>query len=253
MVLFQRLLKFYKENLKYPNTENFDEEFQELLQIFFFFGYYQPKHTKKRIIYGVTTFIVIVMTFVVGCFKDATIRLREHHMSTAMMATVLGFFALSLPIQILSVALNHENIMKMIKGFHTMHEFGEEEQMKEFKQRCRKILRFYRGLTSFDSISLSILSFFKFGIVILAMPVAYDVLVTERLFYIFVLVSSVHLYLLSFIFVASDLLHIFCMVRAQANMSILSRKLRNCADSNDSYENETNLIACIKHHIAIIE
>lgn len=123
--------------------------------------------------------------------------------------------------------------------------------MTVVRQRCVKILKWYKiALLSINIIFVSKMC--GFSLCNLFMPMVYDKWSTSGFFYwILLFVNFVHIYLILAIFYASESFHFLCFARIAANLKLLSKKIRTCADgSND--DNEKELIALIKYHLAII-
>lgn len=252
MEFYRKFKSLCVKLFEFPNNEKFDQDFQQILQYFYFFGFYHSERlTKHRATYGTLMFVFVVLSFIAGCFKDAVIGFTNSEFIRAMTTLVVGLFALSLPAQIVPLVLKRSDMISMLKMLHNLHEVDEEHLMDVYKKKCFKIMKYYKALLLSEAAILSLLSLLPFYIFDLVIPVAYDTIPTEYFHSLFMIVNSLQAFCMAFLFVSSDLLHIFCMIRIEGNIRNLCYKLNNCTDNKDVQTNENELIACIKHHQAI--
>lgn len=254
MNIVKRVKQFYHSYIKCPNDDKFDEDFQQILQIFYFFGFYHPKSSKLQTVYGAFMFFFVLQTHVLGNLKDIYIAsgLDDKNMNKALICAISLSFAMSLKIQIISFVSRQKEIIGMIRGFHLMHEQDNEDSMKIYRQKCSKLVKLHKIIMGSIEITLIIFKLFGFDFFILAIPAIYDELAREYYFNFLLILNILQFTGILMLYNAGDLLHILCMIRAEANLEFLNKKLCHCTDSDNLQENEKSLVACIKHHCRII-
>lgn len=249
----EKLDKFFLTYLAYPNKDRFDEEFRDLLQISYFFGFFQPKPSKKRMAYGAFMIVFVFVSSLLGTLRDSFLSLHEQDLGKTLVNVSIAIFTLSYIVQKCKFAFNGQKITSMIGKLSSMHEYHDEDLLQKYRQKCLKILKLYKIFVLL-SLTIPVVSkLFGANTFKLAVPAIYDELANGTLRYILLIVSVIHAYCYAFAVIPCDLLNIFCLIRLEANVEFLSNKLRQCTDSDDLKENERNLIACIKYHWIIIE
>lgn len=254
MEIVKRMKQFYINHIKCPNEDNFDDEFQTVLQIFYIFGFYQPNPSKLRKAYGLFMFFFVLQTHVMGNLKDIYIALgfESNNMNKALICAISLSFATSLKTQIMSFVGNQKEIISTIREFHLMHEQDDEDSMKIYRRKSSQLVKFHQIIMGSIEITLFIFKLFGFDFFILVFPAMYDEL-ARKCFYNFLLILNMIQFTgILMLYNAGDLLHILCMIRVEANLEFLNKKLRRCTDSKNLQENERSLIACVKHHCRII-
>lgn len=254
MSIVKSVKQFYNTYFKCPNDDKFDEDFQQILQIFYFLGFYHPKSSKLRTAYGAFMFFFVLQTHVLGNLKDIYIASgpNEKNMNKALICAISLSFVISLKIQIISFVSRQKEIIGMIRGLHLMHDPDNEDSMKVYRRKCSKLVKLHQIIMGWIEITLIIFKLFGFDFFILAIPAIYDELAREYFFNFLMILNILQFTGILMLYNAGDLLHVLCMIRAEANLEFLNKKLRHCTDSDNLQENEKKLIACIKHHCSII-
>jgi 7tm Odorant receptor len=248
--LVEKLKCFYQKYLKCPNTHRLDKDFHAILQIFYWFGFYQPSPTKTRTAYGVLMFGFLIMTNLMGALNAA---LQEDDLNKALMNVMAFCFASALSTLVLSFMSNKTKFIDMIRELNGMHEYDHEESVDILRKNCLKMFKIHRTF-AIAMCSATIVSYFL-GLKTfrLIMPSIYDSLANGLFYEILLTVNSIHVYLFTLLFVACDLLPILSIVRAEYNVKFLCHDLRHCTDSGLVRVSQRNIDACAKYHAAIIE
>lgn len=241
-----------KRYLQCPNVHNFGEDFQGILQTFYLFGFYQPTGSTKGLIYGVVMFLALVLTCIFGSLEYAVKACYAGDVVLSLTSGLVISYMVSLGIQIASFGFNQNRVIGMIKEFHLMHEAEDEKVIQTFQKKCSVMTKGYNVLLQVTGLSYVVFKFFGVNPYKLFIPVIYDDLENGFLYYILSCANLVQLACLTTLFAACDLFHIICIVRAEANLTILFRKLQHCTDNSDMGNNERNLIFCMRYHYSII-
>lgn len=249
----EKFKKFFISHLLCTNENKFDEEFQHLLQIAYLFGFYQPKPSKGRMVYGVFMLFFILVSVVLGSIKDGILSHREGNLGKTVMNVAIAIYSSTFAIQGFKIAFCSSRLTNMVKEFHSMHEWTDEDSLQFYRKRCLWLLKFYSVLTITCMTVLVVAKLFGFNTFTLFIPAIYDSLAVGPFYYFFLCVNFIQGYCFAIAAVSFDLLHIFCVVRAEANLKFLNNSLKSCTDSGNLKRNEKDLIACVKYHWAIIE
>lgn len=245
--------KLWVSYFEYPNEEKFDEEFKRLLEILYWVGFHQPKTTRKRIAYGVVMFVFLILSILLGNIKDFIEDFRDEKMSAALIIVVILAHMSSMNVQMITIVLKKSSVHDLIKQLHNMHEFEDEEAIAAVRLSSLRMIKTYKLFLLTGASVLSGLRMAGLGSFKLVLPTLYDVLADGFLFSLLMLVNIIHLWLYALLFLPADLLHILGMIRVEANTKFLCEKLEACTSGEDFEENEKNLIACVRYHLAIIE
>lgn len=249
MKLVAYLKRFYHVHLKCPANEKFDDDFGIVLQVLYFFGFYQPKRSKKRIAYGCIMFTVIILMVLIGALKDSLLSLNDGNLNQFIMNGFVFVYSVPAVCQILGVA-SKPQIVELVKKLQNLHEFEDENVMKTYRERCTKIAKFHRLFLASTCPGTILLKFLGLPFK-LFIPALYGELAEGNCLYFLMALNAAHHFCLVLLYAACDLLHILCMVRVEANLKILNDKIRHCTDSYNLRENEKALIACMRYHSAI--
>lgn len=247
------LKRFYQRYLKCSNKEKFDKDFHQILEVFYYFGFYQSTPSKKRVLYGIFMFIVLVLTCTFGPLNYVLKAYNTGDISSALTSGLCFSYMVSFATQIATFAFNQDSVIAMIKKFHLLHESEDEHVIQDYRKKCLFMMGCYQLLLKLAGSMWIIFKFFGLNPYNLFIPAIYDKLAYGYFYYFLFPLNLVHLACLIPLYTACDFLHIICIVRAEANLKILSEKLRSCTDDIDLKRNEKNLVACIRYHFAIIE
>lgn len=251
-----KLKGFYLTHIKYPNEDNVDDDFQKILQIFYIFGFYQPKPSKGRSAYGALMFSFIMLSHIFGNFKDIFISLtgveQERNLNKALICAISLTFAIPLKVQIISFARHPTQVIEMIRNLNFMHSREYEDSMNFYRKLCLRLVKFHKYIMASIEFTLITFKLIGFDFFILAIPALYDELACGSFYNLFLFLNVINFTGILMLYNGCDLLHVLCMIRAEANLDFLGKKLRCCADSKDLRENESNLIECVEYHSMII-
>jgi 7tm Odorant receptor len=251
--IVEKLKSFYQKYLKCRNEHRLDKDFHALLQILYWFGFYQPSPTKTRIAYGVVMFVFLFMTYVMGALNETATTWQEGNLNQALI-NVMGFcFAASLATLVLSFVQNQKGFIDMIRELNGMHEYDHEESVDVLRKKNVIMVKIYKTFMIVMASALIGLHFIGLKAFRLFMPSIYDLLATGLFYEILLTVNSTHLYVAALVTVACDLLPILCIIRAEYNVKFLCHDLRHCTDSGLIRVSQRNVDACAKYHAAIIE
>lgn len=248
-----KVLKFFSAVFVYPNEENFDEDFQQILRLFYFFGWFRPIPSSTRKIIGYLVIVFVYLTFLLGAFRDVVAAFYQGKMQQSLISIAASGILITLTTQTFIFAKNQTFIMSLIKTFHTIHKGEDETPLEAYRKTCSKVARTYRTYLQVLWIVVMVLYFFGFKCFKLSLPCVYDVYAEEKLFTPLLWMSFLQGFIVYTAISGSDTFHVLCMVRIGANFEMLGNKLQHCTDSKDVEENERNLIACIKYHRQIRE
>lgn len=248
------LRRFYIACIKCPNDDKFDEDFQQILQVFYIFGFYQPKASKGRVRYGAFMFSFVVMSHILGNLKDIFISLSGSggNLNKALICVLSVTFAISLKVQILSFAKHQAKVIEMIRELHFMHDSDDDSSMQVYRTLCSQLVKFHKYIMLSIEVTLITFKLLGYDFFILAIPALYDELARGSFYYLFLILNLVNFTGILMLYNACDLLHILCMIRAEANLDFLGDKIRSCANNDNLRENEKNLISCVKYHNRIL-
>lgn len=252
MKIVKALKQFYQLHLEFPNEEKFDGDFQQLLQIFYFFGFYQPTPSKKRVIYGALTFTILVLTTILGPINNAVKAYYVGDMALVLASCLLISYMVSYAIQIALFSFNQKHIIGIIKEFHLMHEADGEKVIQKLGTKCMVMTKCYNLFLYVAGLSYVVFKFFGLNPYKLIIPAIYDEVAVGYFYYVLSCVNVAHIVCLMPILTACDLLHIICIVRIEAHLKLLCRKVRCCAEDNDLEKSERELVACMRYHVSII-
>jgi 7tm Odorant receptor len=248
--LIEKLKCFYQKYLKCPNTERLDAEFHAVLQMFYWFGFYQPSPTKTRTAYGVLMFGFLMVTYSVGALNAA---LQEDNLNNALMNVMAFCFASALSTLVLSFMSNKTKFVDMIRELNGMHEYYHEESVDILRKNCLKMVKIYRTFAIAMGSATIVAYFLGLKVFRLFIPSIYDLLANGLFYEILLTVNSIHEYLFGLIIGACDLMPILSIVRAEYNVKFLCHDLRHCTDSGLVRVSQRNIDDCAKYHSAIIE
>lgn len=249
----KKIREFVSSNLIFSNDEEFDEDFYRLFQISYFLGFYHPKRSIKRIIYGYFVLTIGMTSVVSGLVKDTIESSREsdvHRFVTSIsyVAMLTSFMGMTI-----TFINKSSDIFNLTKAFHSMHKGEDEKPLIVYRKKCKQIVRFYLSYLIVAITTIMVAFLFGFKFFKLAAPTIIDIYANGFLHEPLVVLSMLQAYIIGLHCVVSDLLHILFMVRAGANFEMLSIKLRNCTTNKDPNLNEKELIACVKYHQRILE
>jgi 7tm Odorant receptor len=251
--LVEKLNCFYQKYRKCPNTDRLDKDFHAILQIFYWFGFYQPSPTKTRIAYGVLMFGFIFVTYLMGALNDAATTLQDEDLNQALMNVIIFCVIASLTTLVLSFITNKTKFVDMIRELNWMHEYDHEETVDILRKNCLKMVKIYRFFIIIVGSIKNLLHLIGLKTFRLFMPSIYDLLENGLFYEILLTVNSIHVYLFALLFVACDLMPILSIIRAEYNVNFLCHDLRHCTDSGLVRVSQRNIDACAKYHAAIIE
>jgi hypothetical protein len=241
MKMCKKVKAFYRKHLKYPNEDNFDPEFQKLLQIMYFLGWFQPKLTKKRILYGVFTFFFLILTHLIGIMWNFVAAYTESSI-IVFVNLAIGPFDIILVSQVFLFAFKSKKVIGHIQDLHFMHDCNDKNSTKLLNfSRIRKVYKFsmivLASLLSFLGLKLSIS----------------DDLAIGPFYYFLMLINILHGYSLSFVIMSHDLLTIFCLMRLEEKLNLITFHLRISLDIEFCQAEVRNIKTCSCHQSRITE
>lgn len=243
-------IKSVKKASKLPNADDFDGDFREVLRLFHLSGFQQNSKLRQSCV----CFSFILLTTLFGAVKDTAITLFGGDILNAMVNTAMLMILLTHSSQVWNFASCQSEAIKLIKDIQKLHGPADEDQMNKYRKVMYLMIKiFTRTIYVFVVTMLPTLEIFGLTVAKLAFPVIYDIFAIGKLYWVFAVINFVHLWFLTFTFVASEFLHILFIVRIEANLKFLATRLRNCADFADQKENEKALINCVKYHCEILE
>lgn len=244
----------FSDFFAFPNTELFDEEFRQLMQIFYWFGFYQPSSSfTRRFAYGVLVFLFVKVAYWCGIITEVVASLNSRNLTRALITVPLASFSTSLNVQILTLVTKKTRIVKMIQTLHALHEYEDEALIEDYRVKCRQLVKYYKAYLQFAVIFVITLTLTGFKLYKLVIPIFYDSFADGFFFYPLMFCSVMQSYCLALIFLACDLLHVLCMIRLGANVEVLRKKIIGCAESENPSENLRDLSACVRYHSAVIQ
>jgi hypothetical protein len=230
-----RVNDFYRKHLKYPKENNFDPEFQQILQIMYFLGWYQPKSTKWRIVYGLCTFFFLILTHLIGVTWNAVAAYSSGNLIIALVNLAVGPFDIILVFQVFLFAFKSKKLISHIRDLHLMHN-GDAKLLS-----CSRIGKTYKFsvivLASFFGLKLSISDDEAIG----------------PFYYFLLLINILHGLSLIFVIISHDLLTIFCMMRLEKKLNLLTYDLRRSMDIKFPQAEKRAIKKCFIYQSKIIE
>lgn len=259
MKIVKKLKAFYEAYLECPNDMRFDTEIHLILKYLHYFGFYIPKPTVKRKIYGVVMFILSIVTVLLGCGKELWKGIHEKDMAKSLIYVMQGFIVSSMMIQILSLMKNREELESLIESLHTKSanldeiDFDKIDAMRTLRKNCLRIVKGYTYLLIIYIPVQMMMRILSMKLIKLIMVAVYDELANGFLFFIFLAINFVHTVCFILTLVACDLLHILLMIRIEAKIKFLCHDLRQCTDNESIRDNAEELKLSVAYHNEIIE
>lgn len=247
------LSRLFSSLFVYANDELFDEDFRQVLQIFYFFGVYRPVPSTPRSVYGIGSIVIVLIGHLLGMLLGAYRNLNRGQLQECLICFGLFGLLIVIMIQVITLMTKKNEIIAMIKAFHSLHCAEGEATMTYYQNKSCMIVKIYRTSIEVATSTLVICHLCGYKSFRLVMPSLLEVYADGSLYYPLLIVNIIHMYFFVLFVVATDLLHVQCVVRAGANYKILSEKLRHSTNSEDLNENEDQLNACVKYHQRIVE
>lgn len=245
--------EFVSSTFIYPNDEIVDEDFRQLLQIFYVYGFHQPVPSLKRTIFGLIVLLFGAITYFLGFLKDLLTSLHENDLRRIMVNVPYTTLVFTFVTQAITILMRESQIVQMFNGFQSMHEREDNSLLNNYRRKCCQLVKFYIAYLEVTGAFVLCLNLCGYRTFKLLVPSLYDDFAEGHLLYPLLFLNTVHAFSLLPLIVCCDLIHIVCIVRAGANLKLLSNKLRRCTDSGNIKENEKKLIACIKYHQRILK
>jgi hypothetical protein len=239
MKMCKRVKAFYRKHLKYPNEDNFDPEFQKILQTMYFFGWFQPKPTKTRILYGVCTFFFLILTHFIGVLIEALAVYTENSIRALVNLAILPF-NIALVSQVFLFAFNSKKVIIRIRELHLMKD--KKWSIEFLKRNCLRIGKLYKVSMI---VLISLIYFFGQKLSI------YDDLAIGPFYYFVILINILRGYCLTLVIISHDLLTIFCLMRLEENVNLLTYNLRRSLDGKLLQAGKRNIKKCSSHRLKI--
>lgn len=249
----KNIKEFYSSYLECPSFSEFDEDFRQILQVFYYLGFLKLSPSKARIAYGVFIFIFVVLTYGAGVFGEVVKAFNKGNLGGALISVIFFTETTSFSVQILTFAFKQSQVITMMKSLQSMHRKNDEKTMEICRKKCLTFVRVFKYFMLFSEFVLTILKLSGFELFVLVVPVTYESLAKGAIMYpLLLIINVIHFAGLAIAFGVSELIHVLCMIRAEANLDFLARDVRHCADSDDLQGNEQILIQCIKYHNNIV-
>lgn len=254
MVKIVKMLRnFYRAHLRCPNLEQFDEDIYENLQIYYLFGWYQPKPSVGRVIYGVFNFGFILVTIFLGALKNAIEEKSAGNLDKMMFNIVAAVFMVGVMTQVLLVAFNKSKLLKMLKEFKKLHANDDEEVMKTCRNNNLRLEKFHSRFTIIAASCCIGLKLIGANLFVLVIPAIYSELAKGSNYYPLLVFNIIHLFSLTKVLTACDCIYIVCMIRLVKCYNYLCEKLRHCTDSYSFRECQREQNKCIDYHNLMIK
>jgi hypothetical protein len=249
--VLSRAKKFYVDNLKFLNDGKLDREFKLVLQILYFFGWYQPQPTKLRIVYGVCTFCGVLVTWSLGFTRYTLAVFQDGELFKGLLNMSLTTLSVSVLGKVASVAFNSKNISEYLGELHELHEYYNNGEIQVLSKKCYRVIKVELWFFIFATLVVCLQSVIGYELFKLIVPAIYDVLATSPLYYVLMVINAVHLGILATVVVVCDLLPNFCIARIVKNQSLVAHEFKHCTDDVDREKNIENLEAGAKYYAAI--
>ena len=248
-----RLLEKIKTAFKFPNEEKFDEDFRVILKVFHFFGLYKWNHSRKSYVLTVFLQFFVLFSYGSGTLKDLYVTFRQGDISKFILTVPVLTICIGISTQCFVVVFRKSKITDVIKKLQGIHDHQDDFSMQTYRNLSGKLLRFHKILMALAALCLTIMTYSGFHNFKLILPAVYDFLADDQFYQLFLFINAVFFFLQSYLYFATEWLHVLCMIRIEANFKLLCEKIRKCAKSDDLKENEENLIKCIKYHCKILQ
>lgn len=249
---FQEVLKkFYSSNFKCPSFSDLDEDFRQIVRVFFYLGYLKLTPSKVRVAYGVISFTFLFVIYEIGIVRIFANAIEDGKIDDALISGIVFSETTSFVVQVVTFAVKQVNILTLMKTLQSMND--DESATKNCQKRCMKIIESFKVFLVFSLLSLIGLKIAGFNYFVLILPAYYDTFAEGNWYYALLMINILHLSALAVVFGVTELIHVLCMVRVEFNLDTLANDVRKSTEDEDLNNNEQSLIACIKHHCAIIE
>lgn len=248
----KRLRKFLPSAFIYSNDEIFDEDFRQLLQIFYIYGFHQQVPSTERSYRG-SVVLLFGVTYFLGFVKDLSVSLSESNLQRIMTNVPYTAIVFNFVTQAITFLVKQREIVEMVKGFQSMHEPKNDPYLNYYRTKCCQLLKYYIAYLKLTGVVVLCFNVCGYKMFKLLVPALYDDFADGNLFYPLLILNTVHVCGLLPLIVSCDLLDIVCIVRAGANLQLLSDNLRQCTESSDLKKNERMLIKCIEYHHRILK
>jgi hypothetical protein len=245
----------YEEYLKYPNDEEFDPEFTQLLQILYMFGWYHPeKPSKWRIAYGVFVFVFTLVSSFVGFARYSGSAIYKGDLPKGLFLAAAALSLIAFMMQVVFYAFKSKKLDNHIRKLHLRREYYDDDSnMEGFSQKCSRNVKIYKYFVFSTAIIATIFPLVGFNIFPLIYPTFYDDLAVGFLYYPLTFTSAIALYVAAATVVACDMIPILCLLRIIKNQQILASQIRHCADSVNKVENEETIKIFNRYYMKIRE
>lgn len=244
---------FYSAYLRCPDGEKFDTDFRVILEIFHFLGFYQPVTSKKSILYGAFMFTFTLICYFFGALKDVVLSYYNNNISMMITSAVSLPLALAMINQVLKFIANRAKIIELMTDLQAIHEDKDKNFIQKYRKTSLLLIKAYHCFLTIGSLAIIIARLCGIRTFKLFIPTIFDGLANGSFYNTMLFMNLIQTLLLGEVFLTCDLFHILCMIKIEANLKLLNAKLRNCADRNEAADNEMELIACVRYHVAIIE
>lgn len=248
----EKCRKISKNFFQCPNNK-FDEEFKQIFQYFYFFGFYQPTPSRSRILLGIFSLSFVLLSYILAVLENGIASWKEGNINK--ISVFFSIIVINVPFltQLIFFAWNQNKFIVMVKTLQSLHEYRNKDTVQNLSKKLLKMMKFYLYGLFLVLMVLLVSKLAGYGTFKLLLPVLYDRFADGLGFFFLLPLNIFHYICAAYLLAICDLFSIFCMMRLEANLKFLSYDLRHCTDSLDQKENEKNLTACVKYHQAINE
>lgn len=242
-------MKFYKylvEKSKFPNENEFEDEFRMALNLYRLTGLYRMDSSKKSYAINFIGFMLVVLNYQTGCLRDFIVLFLDGKYFDGLLSGVLMVMTTVGALQILMFMKRQTITVELIKNLQKLHDPADKIELQVHTNRIFRILKGYFKYLVLSAVALIILRSFGFSCSKLLYPMIFNTFAEGNLYVPLLILNYIHIFPLYSAFLACEFLHILCMVRIEANLRVLGTKLKTCTDIDV-------LNSCVKYHCEIIE
>lgn len=218
-----------------------DAHFDILLRIFYVFGFFDENNSYPRIIFSMFKFALIFFTIILGCIENLFNSFVDLQISFNLAPII--FRAMVLTSEFISTVVQQAKIRSMISDLAKTN-----VQNESINALCSKLIKVFRGVTSFTAILLAIVNGILRDEVQYIMPAIYNSLGKN---YLIFTINLIHYIVIIQFVISLDLFPVFSILKLQAIVISLCAKIKHVT-SGSKEENEKSLDECIELHADVI-
>lgn len=165
-------------------------------------------------------FLSCVLSFVPGMYKESIAAVSLNF--TLLFAAIASLVTANL-VQAHTLVLKYTRIVDMFKTFQALHDKDDDNEVQSYRKLSMMLINCYQISFAFALASLVVMKFFGYSTCKLILPAMYDFLPDD--FGILLAIHIPHVAFAMMLHITFELVHVVCLIRAEANLKLLGAKL----------------------------